>query len=80
MEKIIILNGSYSIPCDELVIAMKCVQQPEVKRKGSMPVWQVKILRIRKAGRRQTEQNLSSTGYEGLYLTRSSLLSWFWHL
>lgn len=28
MEKIIILNGSYSVPCDELVITMKCVKQP----------------------------------------------------
>lgn len=55
MEKIIILNGSYSVLCDELVIAVKCVQQPEVKRKGNMPVGQVKFLRIPETGGGHTE-------------------------
>lgn len=50
MEKIIILNGSYSVPCDESVIAMKCVQQPGVKRKGSTPMGQVKIFKDSKIG------------------------------
>lgn len=34
MEKIIILNGSYSVPCDELVITMKCVRQPKIRGRG----------------------------------------------
>lgn len=49
MEKIIILNGSYSVPCDELVTAMKCVQQPRVKRKGNMPAGQVKVFKDSKS-------------------------------
>ena len=36
MEKIIILNGSYSVPCDELVITMKCVKQPKVRGRDNM--------------------------------------------
>lgn len=69
MEKIIILNGSYSVSCDELVTAMRCVQQPKVKRKGNMPVGQVKILRIPKVRRRWTEPHLSRAGFKGFYLT-----------
>lgn len=36
MEKIIILNGSYSVPCDELVIIMKCVTQPKIRGRGNV--------------------------------------------
>lgn len=89
MEKIIILNGSYSDLCDELVIAMECVQQPEVKRKGNMPVGQVKLLRVPETGGGHTEWYLSSAGDEGLDLphqSRSPILlksllqqMWFWH-
>lgn len=43
MEKIIILNGSYSVPCDELVITMKCVKQPKVKGKNNVTVLQLRF-------------------------------------
>lgn len=36
MEKIIILNGSYSVPCDELVITMKCVKQPKARGRDNI--------------------------------------------
>lgn len=36
MEKIIILNGSYSVPCDELVITMKCIKQPKVRGRDNV--------------------------------------------
>ncbi|XP_052045304.1 uncharacterized protein LOC127689708 [Apodemus sylvaticus] len=56
MGKIIILNGSYSVPCDELVTAMKCSQQPKVKRKGNTPVGQVLSIHKEKSSMRSSGQ------------------------
>lgn len=43
MGKIIILNGSYSVPCDELVITMKCIKQPKVKGKDTVLCYKLRF-------------------------------------